>query len=252
MAIEICKQSKIPLSESLSMKEYGLSPTATWLDFSNMIAQQDPNKKLNWEAEQVKDNEVYIVAFVDEKGWGQRWEVTPEQKIVKFINTNEYLSRKYGLSRKGGSTEFKVLEILLDTLMFEHWYHKQEPIISYELKGKVLNNTDKVIIEAYLEGTLKLIFEEKTVNAKRSRYDGLTSRISESYPWNPGETREFKFRSYGIEIIYTDYPPAYALFEIELVASDPVGYKFNQNIEEFNMKSRWAEFISTKDKHVKK
>ena len=132
MAIEICKQSKIPLSESLSMKEYGLSPTATWLDFSNMIAQQDPNKKLNWEAEQVKDNEVYIVAFVDEKGWGQRWEVTPEQKIVKFINTNEYLSRKYGLSRKGGSTEFKVLvsftstkALLLDLtnflLTFSNW-----------------------------------------------------------------------------------------------------------------------------------
>lgn len=252
-AIEICQQNKIPLSESLAFKEYGLSPTATWLDFGNMIAQQDPNKKLIWKANEVGDSGVYLVAFVDEKGWGQRWEVTLEQKIVKYMNANEYLSRKYGLSRKGNSNEFKVLGISLDTLKFENrYYYSSEPIISYELKGKVINNTDKVITEGYLEGTLKLVFEEKTIAAKQSRYDGFTSRVSESSPWNPGETREFKFRSYGIELIYTDYPPAYALFEIGLTAVDPVGYKFNQNIEEFNMKKKWIEFIATKDEYVKK
>lgn len=251
-AIEICQQSKIPLSESLAFKEYGLSPTATWLDFGNMIAQQDPNKKLFWKANNVGDSGVYVVALVDEKDWGQRWEVILEQKIVKYMNANEYLSRKYGLSRKGNSNEFKVLDISLDTLRFEDRYYRDEPLISYELKGKVLNNTDKVITAAYLEGTLKLVFEEKTISAKQSRYDGITTRISESSPWNPGEAREFKFRSYGIELIYTDYPPAYALFEIGLTAADPVGYKFNENIEEFNMKRKWTEFIATKDKYVKK
>ncbi len=44
-----------------------------------------------------------MVAFTDERGWGHRWEVIIDEQIVKHINANEYLSRKYGFSRIGNS-----------------------------------------------------------------------------------------------------------------------------------------------------
>ena len=82
-AIEICQKSKVQLQSDnvwaqLGFAIYGLTAGATWLDFANMLAKQDPNIKHDWTAEKTKEDGTYLVSFVDENGWGHRWEVTIE------------------------------------------------------------------------------------------------------------------------------------------------------------------------------
>jgi hypothetical protein len=98
-AIEICQNSKFQVQTNnifgnLAANMYGLNADATWLDFANMLAQKEPNKKHDWSAKKTDVDGVYMVAFTDERGWGHRWEVIIDEQIVKHINANEYLSRK--------------------------------------------------------------------------------------------------------------------------------------------------------------
>ena len=123
-------------------------------------------------------------------------------------------------------------------------YKNSTPKIIYKFEGTITNNTDKSIIDADIKGKLKLIFEEKTVEGKSSYYDGFIKKVSKSRPWKPGEEKEFKLKTDGIEIVYADYVPPYVIFEIALKAEDPVGYNFDENIKEIELKEKWEKYIT--------
>ncbi len=145
---------------------YGLTPNTTWLDFADIIAKREPNRKYTWQAKSTGENNVYMVSFVDENNWGQHWEVDIEQKIVRDINQNDYLSSKYGFSRMDADSLFTVGDFEENGLKKYSVHILATKGVVYVLKGTVVNNTDKEITSAQLEGTLKLIFKDKTVEVE--------------------------------------------------------------------------------------
>src|ERR1035441_684182 len=80
----------------------------TNLDYANATAANESGSKYEWAAEETPQRNVFLVSFCDEKGWGVRWEANLDQSIVKHVNGNEFLSRKYGLSRLDQSNIFSI------------------------------------------------------------------------------------------------------------------------------------------------
>lgn len=250
-AIEVCQKAKVQFQTdnafaNLFLDAYGLGTNATWLDFANMIAKRDPNKKYDWHANKTDDNKFYIVDFTDPDGWGHRWEVDIEQQIVKSINQNDYLTRKYGFSRFGGNDEFEVTEIQKRELRLEkrysYWDNTSSSEICYVIKASVLNKTSKTITSATIDGKLQLIFTDKTVTGEGDYESGFKSKISKNKPWTPNTTKEFYIKTKGIEKIYLNYVPEYVVFDISLKAEDPVGYSFDQDIADMDLKNDWKSF----------
>lgn len=240
-AIEICQKAKVQLPtdnifSNLFFNINGLGANATWLDFANMMAKQDPNKKYDWHAQKTDDGKYYLVDFIDEDKWGQHWEVDVEQKIVKNINQNEYLSRKYGYHRFDKNQDFEVTKIQNNVLKIDNGE------ICYLIKASVLNKTNKTIISANIDGELKLIFKEKTVKETGNYESGFKSSISKNNPWLPNTTRDFYIKTKGIEKIYLNYIPEYVVFNISLKAEDPVGYSFDKDIADMDLKNTWETF----------
>ena len=72
-AIEICQKAKVQAETGNALADmfiaaYGLGANATWLDFANMIAKKEPNKKYSWEAKGTENKSVYLVCkFVEIK-----------------------------------------------------------------------------------------------------------------------------------------------------------------------------------------
>src|SRR5690625_7974259 len=121
----------------------GIDQNTTWLDFAKLIVKDEPNQKYIWKAESTDEVGIYIVSFVDEKNWGHRWEVDIEEKMVKHINQNEYLSRKHGYSRLDRDGRFEVVNITTDTLILEKYYglystDKSLDVV-YLMNGTVIN-----------------------------------------------------------------------------------------------------------------
>jgi hypothetical protein len=250
-AIEICQKAKVQLETDNTIADaffnlYGLGTNATWLDFANMVAKKDPDKKLDWKAEPTSEKNIYLVCFVDQDGWGHRWEVDIEQKIVKFVNQNEYLCRKYGLSRFGGNKDFEVTNIRQKELKIENNYDifggKNSSEIVYIIKASVLNKTDKVITSATIDGNLQLIFKNKIVEENGNYSSGFKTTISENNPWKPNTEKEFFIKTKGIEKIYLNYLPEYVIFNVSLKAEDPVGYSFDKDIVEYDLKDNWKAY----------
>ena len=172
-AIEICQKAKVQLQTDniwgqLGLSMSGLSADATWLDYANMLAKQDPNKILDWTASKTTEDGIYLVAFADDKGWGHRWEVIIEQQIVKYINSNEYLCRKYGLSRFDPDSNFQLTKILMDTIKLEkensYFSKNNSKKIVYVLKASIINKTGKPLTSADVTGKLQVIFKDKRAN----------------------------------------------------------------------------------------
>lgn len=252
-AIEVCQKAKVQFQSdnvfaNAFLNAFGLGANATWLDFANMIAKRDPNKKYDWHAKIADDNRFYIVDFTDPDGWGHRWEVDIEQQIVKSINQNEYLSRKYGLSRFGGNEDFEVTKVKTSELKLDKHYsyydNSNKSDVSYVIKASVLNKTTKTITSATIEGKLKLIFKDKTVTGESTYESGFKSRISENKPWEPNTTREIYIKTKGIEKIYLNYVPEYVVFDISLKAEDPVGFTFDKDIADMDLIENWKSFKS--------
>ena len=250
-AIEVCQKAKVQFQSdnvfaNAYLNAYGLGTNATWLDYANMIAKQDPNKKYDWHAKLTDDNKFYMVDFTDPDGWGHHWEVDIEQQIVKNINQNEYLSRKYGFSRFGGNSDFEVTEIEKGELMLDKHYsyydNSNSSDVSYLIKASVLNKTNKTITSATIKGKLTLIFKDKTVTGESNYESGFKSRISENKPWEPNTTREFYIKTKGIEKIYLNYVPEYVVFNISLKAEDPVGFSFDKDIADMDLIENWKSF----------
>lgn len=246
-AIETCQKAKVQFQsdnalENTFLNAYGLRTNATWLDFANMIAKQDPNKKYDWHARITDDNKFYIVDFTDPDNWGHSWEVDIEQKIVKSINENDYLSRKYGFTRFGGNEDFEVTKVEKSELQLDRNYSYYNSNVSYIIKASVLNKTNKIITSATIGGELKLIFKDKIIVGGSNYESGFESRISENKPWEPNTTKEFYIKTKGIEKIYLNYVPEYVVFDISLKAEDPVGFSFDKDIADMNLIENWKVF----------
>jgi hypothetical protein len=252
-AIEICQKAKVQIETDNPFanlfQNSVLGENVTWLDYANRYATDSPDKKYNWKAKATGEKNIYLVSFVDEDGWGLTWEVDMEQQIVKFVNPNEYLSRKYDLSRFDPDENFQITNIIMDTLKLENKYdeyseNKSKKVV-YVLKASVLNKSGKTLTNAKISGKLQLIFKDRTINGEGNRddFDAGEGRfktiISKSKPWNPNTERDFFIKTKGIEDIYLDYEPEYVVFDVELEAEDPIGYSFDKCIEEYDIKDRW-------------
>ena len=254
-AIKICQESKIHLDPTF-VSQFGdvddvLSQfvikagfsllgldydESTWLDFSNVVAEQHSNEKFHWMAEATDAKNVYQVGFVNEEDWGQFWEVNIKEKTVMHLNQKEYKSREYGHSRLDKDAPFKITDIAADTLMLSN------EGVSYKIQGKVVNHTGKSISHADMSGSLKVIFENKTeevTNRYSKNHKILKKEVSESHPWKDEEAIDFTVITHEVKQIYLDYDPQYVFFTIEMTASDPIGYSYNKAIYEVDMKDRW-------------
>ena len=254
-AIKICQKSKIHLDPTF-VSQFGDADNvlsqfvikagfsllgldyerSTWLDYSNVVAEQHPNEKFHWKAEATDTKNVYQVGFVNEEDWGQFWEVNIKEKTVVFINTKEYMSREYGHSRLDKDAPFKIKGVTADTLKLT------DEGVSYKIQGKVVNHTGKSISHADMDGSLKVIFENKTEDVSNSyskNHKVLKKEVSESHPWKDGEAIDFTVITHEIKQIYLDYDPQYVFFTIEMSAGDPIGYSYNKAIYEVDMKDRW-------------
>lgn len=216
---------------------YGLDyETSTWMDFANTVAEKSPNEKMHWMAENTDTKNVYKVGFVNEENWGHFWEVNIKEKTVMHLNHKEYKSREYGHSRLDKDAPFKITGLTADTLI------RSGEGVSYKIKGKVVNHTGKSISHAYMSGSLKVIFENKTeevTNSYSKNHKVLKKEVSESHPWKDGEAIEFTVITSEIKQIYLDYDPQYVFFTIEMSADDPIGYSYDKAIYEVDMKDRW-------------
>lgn len=251
-AIDLLKKAKIQfVSDSftfqrLFLAENDLTLNSTWLDFANAMAKRDRNKKYKWASNQGSENGVFLIEFTDE-GWGWRWEVTLKEQIVKLINDSDYLQIKYGLTKFGGMEEFQIVRLTSDTLKIINDYNvysgKYEKLVFYQLRGEVLNKTDKKISSGNIKANVKLVFKDKTINAE-SNYDSkFLKKLSKTNTWNPNSTREFKIQTKGIDKIYLDYTPEYVIVEVGLNVEDPIGFSFEKNIMEKDIKNRWTNFV---------
>ncbi|GHU60520.1 hypothetical protein FACS1894121_0770 [Bacteroidia bacterium] len=240
-AIEICKTSKVPLGDIdkivyLGLALQGLSANTTWLDFANQMVAKKPNARYNWSARNTEEEGIFIVSFTDEEGWGHNWEVDVRQEICRPINGSEYLSRKYGFSRLDRSEKFKVVNISTKRMRFKEEYESSG--IVYVMKGCVINNSGTILTKAKLQGEIQLIFKDKTIK-ESSRTSGFNKYISKSNPWQPNEQVDFSIETESIEEIYLQYKPEYVIFYITIEAEDPVGYKYDKVIEEYNLINEW-------------
>jgi len=256
-AIEICKNTKIQFSseddnflENLLLNSIGgfalgLNRNATWQDFANLLSENAPNTRFEWKADKTKEAGIYIVSFNDMEGWGHKWEVSLEAQTVKHINQNEFLSRKYGFSQLDRDGNFDITKITEHTMKLERVYNrysnKYVKNVVCELRASAVNKTGKTLTNAEIEGTLKVIFKDKTIVGNNEWRRGFKSKVSKDKPWLPNTEREFHIKTNGIEEIYLDYLPEYVVFEVNLIAKDPIGFSFNKNIAETDFKNKWKK-----------
>ena len=247
-AIEIVQQSKMQFETdnifaNLFLGYTGIGQYSTWLDFANMIAKKDPNLKYTWKAKPTDEIGIYMVSFIDEENWGHRWEVALEEQTVKHINQNEYLSRKYGFSRLDSDGKFEIVNITMDTLKLERKYsyysNDKSMDIVYIMKGSIINNTDKTLTSADISGKLQVIFKDKTLESSKDWDSGFKRKVTKSKPWKPQEKIDFYIKTKNIEEIYLQYVPEYVFFNVNISVEDPVGFTYDKDIEEYDLKDKW-------------
>jgi hypothetical protein len=234
-AIEICKKAK---TGNL------INPEETWLDFSNNISNEETNENYIWDAEETKADDIFLVSLMRQNDkWGYHFEVNIKENIVKDVNSSPYLSRKYGFDRINKNTIniFQITSKIIDTLRNITPYSKyNENGICYIFKGVVKNNTGKTITKASISSEIELIFKEKSIIGKTKFWEnGFHVPISENNPWINGTERSFYLKTDGIEPIYLNYKPEYIFYNIGIKAEDPIGYSFDADILEYDLKEKW-------------
>jgi hypothetical protein len=170
--------------------------------------------------------------------------------VGKSINQDDYLTRKYGFSRFGGNSDFEISHIQISKLTLKRnndYYSNSSSGVSYVMKASVVNRTDKSITNASIDGQLNLIFKDKTVSGVGNYESGFNSRISKDKPWEPNTTRMFYIETKGIEKVYLKYVPEYVIFNVSLKADDPVGFSFDKDIADMDIKDKWKAFMQVSD-----
>lgn len=233
-AIELVKGTKVhSLGDSPLVNLFLGSSTIierTWADYADEEIQKAPNSGYNWIAEKT-GSQMFLVKFIDKQGWGQRWEVSNMQTVL-HINGNEYLSRKYGLLSFDTKAPYKIDNIQEDTVKMTTMG------IQYVLKADVYNSSDIELTAAGISGSLMLIFEDKTVEAKTVSWKGFERKVTESNPWLPNTKKTFSLRTNpkDVEKIYLNYDPEYVVFNVRLDVENPTGHSYDRNIVEFDAK----------------
>lgn len=264
-SIEIVQKSQVQfvqedISDNLFLKLFqqelqlelgagsGLDPNSTWLDFANKIAKEDSNIKYEWNSASTTEADVYLVAFADNIGWGHRWEVNIKNNIVKYVNQDEYLSYKYGLSRLDNDTLFELIDLTKNAINIQYESgNREKKEIVYLIKGKIKNKTGKTLTSGKLKGNLKIIYKDKSVIGS-SQCDfweskcGFKRDITTNSPWKNNDAVEFSLVTEGIDDLYLDYEPEFAFFNLELQTGDPIGFSYDKAIAEFDVKKQWASF----------
>lgn len=239
-AIEICKNAKTGSF---------LNPDQTWLEFANDISNKETNERYWWEAKETKVDNIYLVSFIRKNDeWGYHFEVNIKENIVKDVNSSPYLSRKYGFDRINKNTinQFQITSKIIDTLRNITPYNEfNENGICYIFKGVVKNNTGKTITKASISSKIELIFKEKSIIGKTKFWEnGFHVPISENNPWINGTERSFYLKTDGIEPIYLNYKPEYIFYNIGIKAEDPIGYSFDADILEYDLKQKWNQLTN--------
>lgn len=262
-SIEIVQKSQVQFLQDINsdnpllmliqlklQKEFGigsdLDPNSTWLDFANKIAIENPNIKFEWNAESTEETDVYLVGFTDNIGWGHRWEVNIKNNITKYVNQDEYLSYKYGLSRLDDDALFEVIDLSKNTVIYQYKKGKRgNKEIVYLIKGKIKNKTGKTLTSAKLMGNLKIIYKDKSVigSSKCEPWEtncGFKRKITTKFPWKNNDAIEFSLITDGFDDLYLDYKPEFAFFNLELQTDDPIGFTYDKAIAEYEVKKIWA------------
>ena len=249
-AINICQQAE---------NNSNIFHSETWLNYENQVAKDNPNKKYHWTAKETGEANIYLVAFIDQDNWGDHWEVNIASKIVRDVNSDDYLSEKYGY-KSVDTTDFSIDNINQQTFslkkqsdadldlsdIFEAGMegksiNRNENQIYYTIRATVLNKTDKLITSAKIDGKLRLIFKDKTITSESNHYSGFKEDISEDNPWKPNTTRSFYIKTKGIAKLYLNYSAPYILFNVSLKANDPTDYSFEHDITEYDLKDAWKK-----------
>jgi len=230
-------------------------------DFTKERAEEgaQKGKQYEWTAKPAAEEPGFAIVGFIEKGttFGLFWEVDLKNKIVRYINSNVFLSMKYGFSRLNTSGDFKITEVTLDTLKYiKYWVNREatwsdmiydtrrviKDKIVYYYRGSITNNTDKVITDASIKCHLYLIFNvDKIVEIDQFNSDGFATSITPQSPWKPGESRKFRIEMDPIEGIYRNYNPSKVFFELNLSASDPIGYEFDWVIRQHYLSWNFTE-----------
>jgi len=163
-AIEVVQNAKYEQAAFLLNIE-----SITNLELANRIAQAAPNHKYEWHARDTDEKGSYLVSFTNPEKGGHYWFVNNDQKVVQYVNKNDYLSRKYDLS--GMITKNMFLNDKLffeDTLIIsnEFWgdfSSRHDQGIVYIMHGNIVNNTGKTLTKAALTTYFKLIYKDKTI-----------------------------------------------------------------------------------------
>lgn len=229
-AITLVQQTKM---EHSGWEELLGKTAMTWGEYANKEAVNNPTKTYAWDARQFED-EIFLVGFRDNEGWGIGWEVSMKSKTVRNVNASQHLSFKYGFSRLDTSGVFQVTDIVLDTLK-----HGDERL-TYQLKGSILNNTGKTITSASLNNSnVNIVFEEKDVVTKGYVWNCTTARVSENTPWREGTKIEFSVIIDDIKTVYLHYDPIAVFFILELKAKDPIGFNYDKAIYKIDLFEQW-------------
>lgn len=245
-AIKIVQSAKVQLSTGNEVSNLLLSNSginnATWLDFATLKAKEESNEQYEWSAKTTEELGICIVSFNNLSGMGYHWEVNIKQEIVKYINENEYLSRKYKFTRFDNDNYFQFTNITVNKLGFLNDFSNDKKV-AYTIKADIINNTDKTWIASEISGKLSLVFKDKTVEGEANWESGFNSNISMNDPWEPKTKRSVYIQTKGIEDVYFDYKPEYVFFTVSLEAEDPVGFKYDKDIEEIDLRLKWHDLI---------
>jgi len=200
------------------------------------------NIQYKWVANKHEQYNTWIVSFVDtvyERGYF--WEADLNNNIVKSINDNWLLKKKYGITPLRKDRNFTIEEIETEEVVLQNT--RLNNGVVYRIKGKIKNNTDKNITKCYLGATLVVIYTEQKILEQKENNDSNFARPSTSNPWKPNETKDFLIVTEAIDQIYKEYKPEDAFCFILISAEDPLGYEYSGAFEERSLKKHFSEIM---------
>ncbi|MCB1152881.1 hypothetical protein KDL45_04470 [bacterium] len=98
------------------------------------------------------------------------------------------------------------------------------------VRGRLRNNTDRVIYRAGVFGKLVVNFDKNVKLEKHSGGLGFDPAITSSNPWRPGTWRDFSITTRAFDPIYREFDPKTITGVISLEAKDPLDYTFKDEI----------------------
>jgi len=235
-----CDNSKKAIELVQNSKDYGQNLT----NLEKMQKEIEEGAKKNiqyiWEAKLDEKNNTWIVSFVDTiQKSGFFWEADLKNNIVKLINSNWLLKKKYNLTPLRGDRLFTLQDIEIEEVIFQNT--RSNNGIVYRIKGKIKNNTEKIITNCQISANLIVIYSEQKIFDQYEHSDSKFIQPTNKDPWKPGETKDFYIITTAIDEIYKDYTPEDAFCFIYIYAEDPLGFEYKNAFVERQLKKHFSE-----------